>query len=218
MDEFILLLINGYHTTWLNDFMWGVTGILPWMLFYVSILWLVFKNNKTEMSLTILVFVALTVLLADQSSATLIKPLVGRLRPTHEPSLAGQIQIVNGYLGGLYSFPSSHAANTFAVATFLSLMVRHRRMTTLCFLWAVMSCYSRVYLGVHYPSDIMCGAVLGALIGFLTYYLYRKVVMKRMQKYVMRYYSTSYTSSGYLVVDLDVVTVAFLLTLIGMSF
>lgn len=218
MDEKILLLVNGYHTTWLNDFMWNVTGILPWMLFYVSILWLVFKNNKVEMSLSIVVFVALTVLLADQISATLIKPLVGRLRPTHEPSLVGQIQIVRGYVGGLYSFPSSHAANTFAVATFLSLLVHYWRMTMLCFLWAVMCSYSRVYLGVHYPSDILCGAVLGVLTGALTYYLYRLTAKKRLKKYTHGYYSTSYTSSGFLMSDMDFVSVAFLLTLIGMSF
>ena len=183
-----------------------------------AILWLVFKNNKVEMSLSIVVFVALTVLLADQISATLIKPLVGRLRPTHEPSLVGQIQIVRGYVGGLYSFPSSHAANTFAVATFLSLLVHYWRMTMLCFLWAVMCSYSRVYLGVHYPSDILCGAVLGVLTGALTYYLYRLTVKKRLQKYTHGYYSTSYTSSGFLMSDMDFVSVAFLLTLIGMSF
>lgn len=217
MDEFILLLINGHHNVWLNEFMWSVTGTLPWIFFFLSLLWLVLKSNQRKEALLIFFCVALTVLLADQLCASLIKPWVGRLRPTHDPAIMGRIQTVNDYVGGLYSFPSNHASNTFAVATFFSLLVRHWRMTLTCFSWASLSCYSRMYLGVHYPSDIFCGACIGALIGFGCYRLYRYTA-RRMQFRGHYYHSMAFTSSGYSEDDLDVVSVAFLATLVVMMF
>jgi len=217
MDEFILLLINGHHNVWLNEFMWSVTGTLPWIFFFLSLLWLVLKSNQRKEALLIFFCVALTVLLADQLCASLIKPWVGRLRPTHDPAIMSRIQTVNDYVGGLYSFPSNHASNTFAVATFFSLLVRHWRMSLTCFSWASLSCYSRMYLGVHYPSDIFCGACIGALIGFGCYRLYRYTAL-RMQLRGHYYHSMSFTSSGYSVDDLDVVSVAFLATLVVMMF
>ena len=217
MDDYFLLLINGCHNTWLNSFMWHVTGTLPWLLFFASLLWIVVKNNGTKSAVVIILCIALMILLTDQTCATLLKPYFARLRPTHEPSLAGQVQLVNGYMGGMYSFPSNHAANTFAVATFMSLLVCHWRMSAVCFAWALLSCFSRVYLGVHYPSDILCGAMLGALVGFSVGKLC-VVATRKAQVSRPHWYSTLYTSTGYPVDDIYVVSVAFVVTLVAMVF
>ena len=116
---------------------------------------------------------ALTVLVADQVSSGLIKHLVERLRPTHDPSLENAVHVINGYRGGLYGFVSSHAANFFAVSTLVALVMRHRVVTLGLFTWAVLQCYSRVYLGVHYPGDILGGIVVGVLAGLLVWFLMR---------------------------------------------
>lgn len=217
MDERLLLLVNGSHTTWLNDFMWYATGTLPWMLFFASLLWLVVKSNERGQTLFVLLCLALALILSDQLAASVIKPWVARLRPTHDPLISAHIHVVRGYVGGLYSFPSNHAANTVALTTFMSLLVRHRYVTLSCLTWALLSSYSRVYLGVHYPSDILCGALLGASLGVLMYYICWKVSLCRS---VGRYSRTSriHTSTGYLISDTYVVPAALLVTLIAMVF
>lgn len=111
------------------------------------------------------------VALADQTCATFLRPYFQRLRPSNiDNPLSQFVTVVNGYRGGSYGFPSCHAANSFALATFLKLAVKRPVFTAFILIWASINCYSRMYLGVHYPSDILAGAVIGVAYGAFAYY------------------------------------------------
>ena len=139
-------------------------------LLVLSLLWILIHKNRRH-ALLVLAMVALAVLLADQVSSGLIKHLVERLRPTHDPSLENAVHIVNGYRGGMYGFVSSHAANFFAIATLVSFIMRHRLVVIALYGWGLAQCYSRMYLGVHYPGDILGGIIVGVLAGWLVWRL-----------------------------------------------
>jgi undecaprenyl-diphosphatase len=132
---------------------------------------LLHKNRRH--ALLVIAMLAVAVLVADQVSSGLIKHLVERLRPTHDPSLENAVHVINGYRGGLYGFVSSHAANFFAIATLVSFIMRHRLVAIALYGWALVQCYSRMYLGVHYPGDILGGIVVGLLAGWLVWCLMR---------------------------------------------
>ncbi len=171
LDSQLLLLINGYHTPFLDSFMMLVTGRFIWIPMYAIVLLILFKKFKpmTAVLLTLGLIAAIT--LADQGCATFIRPYVQRLRPSNlENPLSALIQVVDGYRGGAYGFPSCHAANSFALAAFLCLVIRRRGFMAFIIFWASLNSYSRMYLGVHYPSDIIVGAVIGACCGALCYF------------------------------------------------
>ena len=121
--------------------------------------------------MAVVLAVGLVILIADQVSASIIKPPVARARPSHNPDLATTIHIVNGYRGGPFGFVSSHAANCFGIALFLAMLFKNRAFTWTMIVWATLMCYSRIYLGVHYPGDIVCGSLLGFLAAWAVYKL-----------------------------------------------
>ena len=170
IDADALLAVNGLHDLFQDAFWWMVTAKWSSLLLVLALVWLLLHQNRRHVVL-VLAMLALAVLLADQVSSGLIKHLVERLRPTHDPSLESMVHVVNGYRGGLYGFVSSHAANSFAVATLLSFIMRHRLVTFSLFTWSLLQCYSRMYLGVHYPGDILGGIVVGMLAGWLVWRL-----------------------------------------------
>ena len=172
IDAGALLAVNGFHDVFQDAFWWMVTAKWSSALLVLALLWILLRQNRRH-ALLALAMLALAVLLADQVSSGLIKHLVERLRPTHDPSLESAVQVSNGYRGGLYGFVSSQAANSFAVATLLSFIMRHRLVTFSLFAWALLQCYSRVYLGVHYPGDILGGIIVGVLAGWLVWRLMR---------------------------------------------
>lgn len=118
---------------------------------------------------------ALIIVAADQLSSGLIKPLVQRLRPSHEPGLMDLLHYVHDYRGGTYGFVSSHAANTAGLALWLSLLFRRRAVWYAMGAFFADNCYSRIYLGVHYPGDILCGTLIGLACATLGYLAFRKV-------------------------------------------
>ena len=178
LDRELLLLFNGWHNAWLDLIMVTLTNGLNWSPFFLLIIGMMSYKFRWQ-TIIILVFIGIVILLTDRISAGLIKPWVGRLRPSHEPDLEGLLHLVNGYRGGKYSFVSSHAANAFGVATFLWLILRKQvKWIWIMFVWAVIFSYTRIYLGVHYPFDILGGGVLGAIIGLLVYKLGRGVPKK----------------------------------------
>jgi len=150
--------------------MYAISGKVIWIPLYLAILICMGIKYKRKF-LIILLFIILAATLADQISV-LIKNSVHRLRPCHEPALDGLVHLVRGECGGLYSFVSSHATNSFNVALVSLLFIRKRWFSITIVLWALVVGYSRIYLGVHYPGDVICGSILGALIGWGIYSLY----------------------------------------------
>lgn len=176
LDSTILLWINGHHAEWLDWLMWNISRSATWIPLYVLLVGLViwrYRNWKTV--LLILVAFAVAVGLSDYTCSGIIKPLVCRLRPTHEPALAGMVHLVRGYTGGLYGFCSSHAANTMACGLLFSLIWRNKIATAGLMTWVALNCYSRMYLGVHYPTDILCGLIIGSLWTVIVFVLLRRL-------------------------------------------
>lgn len=172
IDAEALLAVNGLHDLFQDAFWWMVSAKWSSLLLVLSLLWILLHKNRRH-ALLVIAMLAVAVLVADQVSSGLIKHLVERLRPTHDPSLENAVHVINGYRGGLYGFVSSHAANFFAIATLVSFIMRHRLVAIALYGWALVQCYSRMYLGVHYPGDILGGIVVGLLAGWLVWCLMR---------------------------------------------
>lgn len=172
IDAEALLAVNGLHDLFQDAFWWMVSAKWSSLLLVLSLLWILLHKNRRH-ALLVVAMLAVAVLVADQVSSGLIKHLVERLRPTHDPSLENAVHVINGYRGGLYGFVSSHAANFFAIATLVSFIMRHRLVAIALYGWALVQCYSRMYLGVHYPGDILGGIVVGLLTGWLVWCLMR---------------------------------------------
>ena len=167
-DKKVFLYLNGMHSPEWDEIMYWVTGDKSWIPLYMILLILIIYRERPYRFIFTILFVAIAVGLSDYISV-IIKNLVERPRPSRNPEIADLVHIVNNYRGGNYGFVSSHAANFFAVATFLSNQFKNYRWSLFLFSWAALVSYSRIYLGVHYPLDIICGAVLGALIGIQCY-------------------------------------------------
>ncbi|MCI6559568.1 MAG: phosphatase PAP2 family protein, partial [Prevotella sp.] len=135
-----------------------------------------------------------------------------RPRPTHDLHIGMLVDVVNEYRGGRYGFFSAHAANTFSVAIFFSLVVRHRILTIFMVTWSLVNCWTRMYLGVHYPGDILCGLIWGAIVGTTAYAIYMR--FSPNYQTMSRFISSAYTRRGYLIADIDKVLMVFSATLL----
>ena len=171
-DAGIFSAINGWHAAYFDSFMWLVTKIATWIPMILMLLYLLYFKKGWRKTVAVVLAIALVILIADQVSASIIKPLVERARPSHNESLQSTIHIVNGYRGGPFGFVSSHAANCFGIALLLAMIFKYRLFTWTMVVWATLMCYSRIYLGVHYPGDIVCGAILGFLAAWLVYRIF----------------------------------------------
>ncbi len=176
-DEELLLAINGTHTPWLDDAMLAITGNLVWLPLYIALLVIVFRKFGWKVAVIILLSIAVVITLTDQTSVNAFKERFLRLRPCHEDGLKEQLHMVKN-CGGQYGFVSSHATNTFGVAIFLLALLRNWWLSLLLICWALIVSYSRVYLGVHYPVDIMGGALLGSLIGYLSFVVFKYAIKR----------------------------------------
>ena len=168
LDTDLFLARNGHNTPFLDRFMVMVTGKYIWAPLYAVFLFTMFRRfRQVRMALVFTLLAILSVALADQTCATLIRPLVHRQRPSNlENPLSALAVIVGGYRGGAYGFPSCHAANSMALAVFMALTVRRKGFSFLVFTWAAVNAYSRLYLGVHYPGDLLVGALIGSALGY----------------------------------------------------
>ena len=183
IDSRLFLWLNGQHAGWLDTVMVSITEMWPWIPIYILLAYLVIKQYGRK-SLWIFLAVGLVILCSDQLSAHVCKPLFHRLRPCFNPEFEGMVHLPKGLPGGRYGFVSSHAANTFAVATFLTAALRkgYRSIGWWLFAWALISSYSRIYIGVHYPGDVLAGAVLGILVGLIIWKLTTLLFNKRQSK------------------------------------
>lgn len=177
-DASIFTTINSWHALFFDFFMALVTVVLTWSPMILMLLIMLFVKKGWRKTLAVLLAVAVVILIADQVSASIIKPMVERLRPSRNPDLQATVHLVNGYNGGLYGFVSSHAANCFGIALLLAFLFKNRAFTWFMIAWASLMCYSRIYLGVHYPGDIVCGAILGVAVASLVYYIFKCLKQK----------------------------------------
>ena len=214
MDKQLLLAINGSDSLFVDYLAKTLTTAATWIPLYVSLFYVVVKNNDNfRRIICILACAGLCVLFAGTVDDLLVKPLVARLRPTHDFQIGMLVDTVDGYRGGKYGFFSAHAANTFSIAVFFSLLMRSRLVTLLLVGWSLTNCWTRLYLGVHYPLDILCGLLWGGSVGTGIYFLYR-YVDRRLIHSENDYVSSKYTSSGYRYSDIYIVALVLSLTLI----
>ncbi|MCM1107860.1 MAG: phosphatase PAP2 family protein [Clostridium sp.] len=211
-DQQCLLALNGSESIFWDGVMLTATSTLTWIPVLLLLFYVLLKNNSPRDVLMLVVFIALIITVADQFASTICKPYFQRFRPSQEPSLMYYVDVVNDYRGGRYGFISSHAANTFSVCVFLSLLLRKRAVSVALVAWAVLCSYSRIYLGVHYPGDILCGAAWGVTVGGCFYYLY--VRLKRRWLPCRVPVSAKFTATGYLIADLHLILTGLYMTFV----
>ena len=186
IDTDVLLAINGWHAPWADRLMWIISAKATWIPLYLLLVgllvWRFCKPAPTNVKwlqkvpacVAMIVVIGLTVGAADFIASGILKDLVARLRPTRVPELEGVLHLVNGYKSGQYGFVSSHAANTMACALLFSMIWRNKIATVGLMLWVAANCYSRMYLGVHYPTDILGGLIVGSLVAVVAYCMLRR--------------------------------------------
>ena len=209
-DQQISLALNGSHSLFLDGVMKTLSSTLTWVPVAALLLFVIFKNGTWREVFLVIIALALTIFFADHISSAVFKPLFHRFRPAQDPLIMYQVDVVDGYRGGLYGFISSHAANTFGVFVFTALLLRSRVYTLNMAFWALLVSYSRIYLGVHYVGDILCGALWGAAMGAGFYFLYRYMRDKVAEKNF--FISSQYTPTGVLKSDIDMLLCMLYLT------
>lgn len=179
LDHSLFIFLNRHQTPFWDTVMFWISDKYVWFPFYLLlIIYIIYKFKKK--SWILVPCIGLSVAATDFISSAIFKPWIGRLRPCHDASLADVITIVNNHCGGTFGFMSSHAANSFVLAMILTITLdkSHRIFKIFTFLWALTISYSRVYLGVHFPGDILAGALLGMLSGYVFGKLYQVLVVK----------------------------------------
>lgn len=173
-DQQLFFFLNGLHQHWLDPIMYTISTKEFWIPAYLILIYLIWKNLGWKQTIWVLVCVAILITLSDQTASSVFKPFFQRLRPCRPENEFGEtVHIVYQKCGGKYGFVSSHAANFFALATFMSFIFRERALRWIFFLSATLVAYSRIYLGVHYPGDVVGGAFIGVLSANITFIIYQ---------------------------------------------
>ena len=176
MDTMVFLTVNSHHNAYFDSVMWLVSGKLIWVPMYVSLFFVLLKNYSYKVVFAILLAIGVVILFTDSFTAQIIRPWVCRLRPSNlDNPMSSMVHIVDGYRGGAYGFPSNHASNTWGLAFFITFLFRRYKLTFFFFLWALLVCYSRMYLGVHYFGDLLIGGLLALAGASTVFYVFRKV-------------------------------------------
>lgn len=172
LERDLFFALNGSESLFLDNAMWTISGRLIWIPLYLFILFLFFYRVPKREGFLAALFLILVFVACDQVSSSLFKPLFERFRPTHHPDFKDLVNTVNDYRGGLYGFISGHATNSFGLVVFISLLFKRRALTFASLFWATLNSYTRIYLGVHFISDIVAGMIVGTMIALLFYGLY----------------------------------------------
>ncbi len=178
-DSELFTKLNGMGTEFWDPFWQFCSHKFSFIPLYLFIIFLLYKSFGKEFWKPLL-FIGLTVFLADRISVVAFKEVFMRLRPSQEPSLEATIRLLEGK-GGLYGFLSSHATNVFAISTFIYLSLKkfYGNKLSLLFVWSAFVGYSRIYVGKHYPLDVICGMLLGISIGYFVFFLFKKLTFKK---------------------------------------
>ncbi|MFA5815457.1 MAG: phosphatase PAP2 family protein [Bacteroidales bacterium] len=182
LDKKLFLALNHFATPGADPVMRFLSGPVPWILFifgFLIILWGTHWNQYRNRYLITVVSLILAYAISEQTSVHLFKEVFMRLRPCHEPSLAGQVRLVANHCGGQFGFVSTHAANSFTLGILSALLIHRRWFTISVFTWAILVSYSRIYLGVHYPGDVLGGVALGSLIGYGVFIATNKLLKRK---------------------------------------
>lgn len=181
IDTKVTLFVNSFHSEFFDQFMYMYSGRFIWVPMYATILYILFKKFKPKSVVVWVLGIALTILITDQFCASFMRPMLERLRPAHLDNPISQfIHVVNDYRGGNFGFPSCHAANSFALVAFSSMLFKKCRFVCFIILWAIINSYSRLYLGVHYLGDLLVGAVIGTFVGISCYYISKYALSLRI--------------------------------------
>ena len=203
IDKYMLLALNGSDSLFWDGCMKIYTTIAIWIPLLLLLMYILIKNNSFKDFLLLVLVIAAVVGCTDLIiSSGICKPFFERWRPTYDPELMYLVDVVDEIRGGKYGFTSSHAANSFGIATFLLLLVKNRALTVSMIIWAVMNAFTRIYLGVHYPGDIIAGTLIGVIVGWGVYRLYRYIMTRQKHNKHRDWISSQYTKSGYLVSDI----------------
>lgn len=213
IDRHILSWLNGSESIFLDRWMLALTSGWTWIPLYLSLFYLVVKNNETMSQILLVVgCVAGCVAFSDGIADLIVKPMVCRWRPSNDPIFKYTVSVVGNMRGSDYGFFSAHACNTFSLALFFCLLVRSKVLSISLVVWSLINCYTRMYLGLHYPLDILFGLLWGALVAVSMYYIYNRTYKLFLTE--NNFVSTHYTSTGYSMDDVDIVEIVLMLTYI----
>lgn len=186
LDHELLLLINGAHTAFLDSLMWLISGKAVWVPLYLSILYIVWKNRGWKGVVHLLLLIGVLMLFTDTLNSMCIRPMFHRLRPANPDSPVGEmVHIVNGYRGGKYGFPSAHAANYWGMTLLIYYIIRCKRLLLSMTTLTILVCYSRAYLGVHYPGDLLAGIIYATLCVGLIVWLHKSLILSRKKAWLL---------------------------------
>ena len=201
-DRLATLSVNGSGSLFWDGVAGLYTSVYVWIPVALIAIILILRNIDSRKIIFLLLAIALTVLICDQLSSAVFKPLFHRLRPTHDPFILDKVDTVNGYRGGLYGFFSGHAANSFGIAVLFMWLVRDIRFSLAVGIWAALNSYIRVYLGVHFVGDILTGIIFGSLIASILYWIYKTLTVNI--KSSSHNSNQLYTPSGFMKSDISV--------------
>ena len=214
LDKEWLLAVNGSDSLYLDRLSRVLTTAITWLPLYISLFVVVLHNNDNfRKVILVLAGAGLCVFLAGALDDWFVKPGVARWRPTHDPEIGMLVDVVDGYRGGSYGFFSAHASNTFSVAIYFCWLIRSQLLSSALVIWSLTNCWTRMYLGVHFPGDILVGLIWGFIVGSFVYFLYYRLTRK-MTISGYHFVSSDYTSTGYCRSDCDIPVGVLVLTLI----
>jgi undecaprenyl-diphosphatase len=173
-DTELFIIINNFHFEWLDPVMKTFSSIQVWIPAYIIIIGFMLRRRPVRKAIVAIAMLGVSFALSDQLSVHLFKNVFERLRPCHVEELKSIIHSLEN-CGGKYGFISNHAANAFCFAMFIAWFFKNRYLTVALFFWAICVSYSRIYVGKHFPLDVICGAAFGIICQQTVLLLYKQI-------------------------------------------